>query len=54
MFLIRRARDARRIRERENRIERLLQGYRRLERKSDPVTAAHPVMRLIEKPPILE
>jgi hypothetical protein len=38
----------------ENRRERLLQRYRRLERKSDPVTAAIPVMRLIEKPPTLE
>src|SRR5829696_8200688 len=42
------------LRGRENRRERLLQRYRRLERKSDPVTAAIPVMRLIEKPPTLE
>src|SRR5215203_4261353 len=38
----------------DNRRECLLQRYRRLERKSDPVTAAIPMMRLIEKPPTLE
>ena len=37
----------------ENRRERLLQRYGGLERKSDPVTAAIPVMRLIEKLPRL-
>src|ERR671921_2124701 len=38
----------------ENRRERLLQRYRRLERKSGPGSAALPVMRLMEKPPTLE
>src|ERR671921_302406 len=38
----------------ENRRERLLQRYGGLECKSDPVTAAIPVMRLIEKLPRLE
>jgi hypothetical protein len=42
------------LRGREPQRERLLQRYGGLECKSDPVTAAIPVMRLIEKPPRLE